>query len=80
MLKICGQLTSECRHLKIEHLRIGDEEGKFLIVYLDFEQSPASNDLQSRQDNLVYVDETDEYVTRDLAYVLKKAEIEFAFL
>lgn len=58
------------------HLTHRDEESELVVVNIELEEGPTTDDLQSREDDLGHVHVTDEDVTRDLPYVLEEAEVE----
>lgn len=47
-----------------------------MVVDIELEEGPATDDLQPRQDDPRHVHVTDEDVTGDLPYVLEETEVE----
>ncbi len=62
------------------HFGEGDDEGEFLVVDVEFEQSPSADDLQGRQDDAADVDVRDEDVAGDFADVLQKSQVQVLVL
>lgn len=58
------------------HLTHGNEEGELVVVNIELEKGPATDDLQAREDDPAHVHMTDEDVTGDLPYVLEETEVE----
>lgn len=75
-----GQNVPQGGHLQVVHFRQGDDEGEFLVVYTQFEQSSTANNLQRRKDDAFDIDVRDEHVARHFANVLQEAQIEMFIL
>lgn len=58
------------------HLTHRDEKGELVVVNVEFEEGPATDDLQPREDDPTHVHVTDEDVTGDFSYILEETEIE----
>lgn len=62
------------------HLRQSDNERKLILLHIDLEQSPSSDDLQRRQNNPPDIHMRNQNITSDFSNVLQEAEIEILVL
>ena len=73
-MKNCGmnELTSQCWHLQIVHLRERHHERELVVMYVELEEGASSHNLQRGKHDLADIDVGDEDVPRHLADVLQE--------